>query len=86
MQNFVNHNPTLNKQIVELLQGNTGDAVFDYGRGERLTTSQPIYVAGNPTYFLQVVTPTDTIYSQISPDLRGEETKIGIIFSRYYWG
>jgi signal transduction histidine kinase len=78
VQNFVNHNPTLNKQIVELLQGNTGDAVFDYGRGERLTTSQPIYVAGNPTYFLQVVTPTDTIYSQISPILTGENERLAL--------
>ena len=42
VQNFVNHNPTLNKHIVELLQGNTGDAVFDVGRGERLSTSQLI--------------------------------------------
>src|ERR671912_50003 len=64
-QNFVNHNPTLNRITTELLQGTAGFGIYNYGKGERLTTYQPIYVAGNPTYFLQVVTPTATIYSQI---------------------
>src|ERR687892_1712791 len=54
-QNFINHDPTLNKITTELLQGSSGSAVYDYGRGERLQTYQPIYVAGKPTYFLQVV-------------------------------
>ncbi|MDQ3970923.1 MAG: hypothetical protein M3227_04470, partial [Thermoproteota archaeon] len=80
-QNFVNHNPTLNKITTELLQGATGYAVYDYGRGERLTTYQPIYVAGNPTYFLQVVTPTDTIYSQIGPILSQESGKLALLLA-----
>jgi hypothetical protein len=70
VQNFVNHNPTLNKHIAELLQGNAEDAVFDVGRGERLSTSLLINVAGNPTYFIQLVTPTDTIYSSIEEGLK----------------
>jgi hypothetical protein len=69
VQNFVNHNPALNKHIAELLQGNAEDAVFDVGRGGRLSTSLLINVAGNPTYFLQLVTPTDTIYSNIEEGL-----------------
>jgi signal transduction histidine kinase len=81
VQNFVNHNPTLNEHIVELLQGNTGDAVFDAGRGERLSTSQLISVAGNPTYFLQVVTPTETIYSQISPILTSESERLALFLA-----
>jgi signal transduction histidine kinase len=82
-QNFINHNPTLNKHIVELLQGNGGVAVFDTerGRGERLSTSQPIYVAGNPTYFLQVSTPTETIYSQIDPILSRESGKLALLLA-----
>src|SRR5829696_3704426 len=47
VQNFVNHNPTLNKITTELLQGAAGYAMYDVGRGERLSTSQPIYVSGN---------------------------------------
>ena len=80
-QNFVNHNPTLNKITTELLQGSSGSAVYDYGRGERLQTYQPIYVAGKPTYFLQVVTPTDTIYSQIDPILSRENGKLALLLA-----
>jgi signal transduction histidine kinase len=63
------------------LQGAAGDAIYDYGRGERLTTYQPIYVAGNPTYFLQVVTPTATIYSQIEPILSSENEKLALFLA-----
>jgi signal transduction histidine kinase len=80
-QNFINHNPTLNKITTELLQGTAGYAVYNYGRGERLTTYQPIYVAGKPTYFLQVVTPTDTIYSQIDPILSRENGKLALLLA-----
>ena len=81
VQNFINHNPTLNKHIAELLQGNAGDAVYDTGRGERLATSQLIYVAGKPTYFLQVVTPTATIYSQIDPIISRESGKLALLLA-----
>jgi signal transduction histidine kinase len=80
-QNFVNHNPTLNKITTELLQGTAGYDVYNYGMGERLTTYQPIYVAENPTYFLQVVTPTDTIYSQIGPILSQESGKLAFLLA-----
>jgi signal transduction histidine kinase len=63
------------------LQGNAGSAVYDYGRGERLQTYQPIYVAGNPTYFLQVVTPTDTIYSQIDPIISRESGRLALLLA-----
>jgi signal transduction histidine kinase len=81
VQNFVNHNPTLNKITTELLQGATPHAIYDYGEGERITTSQPIYVAGNPTYFLQVVTPTDTIYSQIASILTRESERLALFLA-----
>jgi signal transduction histidine kinase len=80
-QSFVNHNPTLNRITTELLQGTAGYDIYDYGKGERLTTYQPIYVAGNPTYFLQVVTPTDTIYSQIGPILSQESGKLALLLA-----
>ena len=80
-QNFVNHNPTLNRITEELLQGTAGYGIYNYGKGERLTTYQPIYVAGNPAYFLQVVTPTDTIYSQIGPILSEESGKLALLLA-----
>jgi signal transduction histidine kinase len=82
-QNFIDHNPTLNKHIVELLQGNAGNALFDTGRGrgERLSTTEPIYISGKPTYFLQVSTPTETIYSQIDPILSRENGKLALLLA-----
>jgi signal transduction histidine kinase len=81
VQDFVNRNPTLNSHMVKLLGGQSGYAVYDYGRGERLTTYQPIYVDGAPTYFLQVVTPTATIYSQIDPILSRESGKLFLLLA-----
>jgi signal transduction histidine kinase len=81
VQSNVNHNPTLYKHTVHLLQGNAGYAVFDAGRGERLQTYQPIYVSGKPTYFLQIATPTETIYSQIDPILSRENGKLALLLA-----
>ena len=81
VQDFINHDPILTKITTELLQGKTGSEVYDYGRGERLTTYQPIYVAGKPAYFLQVVTPTATIYSQIDPILSRESERFGLFLA-----
>ncbi len=81
VQDFINHDPTLNKITTELLQGKSGSAVYDYGSGERLTTYQPIYVADRPTYFLEVVTPTDTIYSQIDSIISKETERLALFLA-----
>ncbi|MFL6361620.1 MAG: ATP-binding protein [Nitrososphaeraceae archaeon] len=81
VQDFINHDPILTKITTELLQGKAGSEVYDYGKGERLTTYQPIYVAGKPAYFLQVVTPTTTIYSQIDPILSRESERFGLFLA-----
>jgi signal transduction histidine kinase len=81
VQNFVNHNLILNRSTTELLEGKAGSAVYDYGKGERLTTYQPIYVAGMPTYFLQIVTPTATLYSQIDPIISKETGKLALLLA-----
>ena len=47
-QQFINHNFILNNITRALLEGNPGVAVYDYGRGERLTTGSPIFVNGKP--------------------------------------
>ncbi len=65
-QKFINHNQILNDLTHSLLDGNSGSGVYDYGRGERLNTYYPIFVNGKSTYFVQVVTPTALIYSQVN--------------------
>ena len=58
------------------MAGNSGYAVYDYGRGERLTTQSPIYMNGEPTYFVQVITPTASIYTNINKILAEEQFKM----------
>jgi hypothetical protein len=65
-QKFIKHNQILNNLTHRLLGGNSGSGVYDYGRGERLTTQYPIFVNGVPTYFIQVVTPASSVYSQVN--------------------
>jgi hypothetical protein len=65
VQKFINHNKILNNLTQNLLAGNSGYAVYDYGKGERLTTGNPIFVNAEPKYFLQIITPTREIYAQL---------------------
>jgi signal transduction histidine kinase len=75
-QKFIHHNPTLNNLTRNLLVGNPGFAVYDYGSGQRLTSDYPISVNGKPSYFIQVVTPTTEITSQVNGLLFTENAKM----------
>lgn len=75
-QRFINHNTILNNLTRNLLDGNSGSAVYDYGQGERLTTAYPIFVNDKPIYFIQIVTPTSQIYTQINEVLLTERLKM----------
>lgn len=75
-QEFINHNKILNNATRNLLDGGTDFAVYDYGRGERLTTQYPAYVNNQPTFFIQIVTPTSEIYSKIDNALSEQRTGI----------
>ena len=76
VQTFINHNPILTNLTENLLQGNPGNAIYDYGRGERFTTNYPVLINGKPAYFIQIVTPTDIIYSEINNVLFGEKLQM----------
>ena len=75
-QKFINHNKILNSLTRNLLAGRSGIAVYDYGRGERLTTQYPAYVNNRPLFFIQIVTPTSEIYSKINSALSAQRTEI----------
>src|SRR6185295_10353943 len=60
---------------------NTGYAMYDYGRGERLNTQAPILVGLKPVYFLQIVTPTDRIYLKINSVLFSEGVKMSSLLT-----
>jgi signal transduction histidine kinase len=80
-QHFINSNKILNNLTRSLLDGKGGEAVYNYGNGERLTTQSPIIVQGIPRYFVQVVQPTTEIYSQISTVLFSERVKMFLLFT-----
>jgi signal transduction histidine kinase len=65
-QQIFHHNPIQGNLYSQLLKGRPGNAVYDFGIGERLNTGYPIFVQGKPTYFVSAVTPTSVIYSQIN--------------------
>jgi len=75
VQNFVNHNEILNNLTQSLLRGDSNYGIYDYGKTERINTGQPIIVQGEPTYFLQVVTPTNVVFSNIGETLFAERLK-----------
>ncbi len=75
-QQFVNHNTILNNLTRNLLAGDPGVAVYDYGMGERLATSYPILVNGKYTYFISMVTPLTQIYSDVNVLLSNEQLKM----------
>src|SRR5919106_1791686 len=65
-QQFFHNNQLQYDLYSQLLRGQPGYAVYDFGIGERLNTGYPIFVQGKPTYFVSAVTPTSVIYSQIN--------------------
>ena len=75
-QAFIDHNQVLNNLTHSMLAGNNGYALYNYGKGERLNTESPILVGTSPVYFLQVVTPTDRIYTTINSVLLSEGIKM----------
>jgi len=80
-QKFINHNEILNNLTRNLLEGNADAAVYNYGKGERLTTSSPIFVNGKSTFFLQLVTPTSQIYSIVNNVLSIQRIKMFSFFA-----
>jgi signal transduction histidine kinase len=75
-QAFIDHNQVLNNLTHSMLAGNNGYALYNYGKGERLNTESPILVGTSPVYFLQIVTPTDRIYTTINSVLLSEGIKM----------
>jgi signal transduction histidine kinase len=65
-QEVTGHNTILNSLIRRVLSGKQDFDIYEFKNGERLNTGSPIFVAGKPIYFVFVITPTSTIYSQIN--------------------
>ena len=81
VQDFVARNKVLNNLTRDLLQGHSGFGIYDYGRGERITTQEPISVNGRPEFFVQAVTPTNSLYSDLENSLFIERVKLFSLFA-----
>jgi signal transduction histidine kinase len=86
VQKFFNSNNIQNDYYRKVFSGELlgGNAVYDFGSGERLNTGFPILLQGKPTYFIFIITPTASIYSHINDVLNVERLKgfsliVGII-------
>jgi signal transduction histidine kinase len=75
-QEFINNDATLNNLTRGLLSGNSGYGVYDYGKGQRLTTQSAIFIDDNPVFSIQLVTPSAQIYSQLNQVLFTERLKM----------
>jgi signal transduction histidine kinase len=77
VQKVFNYNSEQNELYRQVFsEGQPSYAVYDFGGGERLNTGYPVFVNGQPAYFIFVVTPTDTIYSQIEAILNRQQTDL----------
>jgi signal transduction histidine kinase len=77
VQKFFNYNTDQNKLYQEVFsERKPSYAVYNFGGGERLNTGYPIIISGQPVYFIFVITPTETIYSQIENILGREQTEL----------
>lgn len=82
-QRFINYNPILNNLTRSLLEGNFAYGIYDYGKGERITVQQPIYVNDDAKYFIQYVQPTQQIYSQIDGILFSQRVEMFILLAAF---
>ncbi|MDQ3562046.1 MAG: sensor histidine kinase [Thermoproteota archaeon] len=79
VQKFFNYNTDQNKLYQEVFsESKPSYAVYNFGGGERLNTGYPIIIRGQPVYFIFVITPTETIYSQIENILGRQQTELFI--------
>ena len=65
-QEVTGHNTILNNIIQTVLSGKQDFDIYEFKNSERLNTGNPIFVEGKPIYFIFIITPTSTIYSQIN--------------------
>ena len=59
-----------------MLSGKPYSDTYEFRNGDRLNTGSPVLVGGKPTYFIFVITPTSTVYSQINDVISTQRMEI----------
>ena len=65
-QQVTGHNEILNNIIRTVMSGKPYFGTYEFRNGERLKTGHPIFVGSKPEYFVFIITPISTIFSQIN--------------------
>jgi signal transduction histidine kinase len=83
VQRFFNFNDSQNKYYRNVFDGQLfgGYAMYDFGTGERLNTGYPVSVDGKSKYFIFVITPTASVYSDINKTLSAERSKFFLLIA-----
>ena len=77
VQKFFDYNADENKLYGQVFGKRIPSyAVYDFGGGERLNTGYPVMINGEAAYFIFVVTPIETIYSQIDNILSRQQVDL----------
>jgi signal transduction histidine kinase len=77
VQKFFDYNADENKLYGQVFGERIPSyAVYDFGGGERLNTGYPVMINGEAAYFIFVVTPIETIYSQIDNILSRQQVDL----------
>jgi len=80
-QQTTGHNEILNNLIKQVMSGQPGTAVYDFINGQRITTGYPVFIQGEPRYFVFIITPTATIYSAINSIISTERIQMFSLLS-----
>src|SRR5918999_814627 len=75
-QQITGHNEILNNIIRTVLSGKSYSDTYEFRNGERMNTGSPVLVGEKPAYFVFVITPTSSIYSQINDVISTQRMEI----------
>ena len=66
IQEAIGHNKIINNFVQTVMSGRAAFEIYEFKNGQRLNTAYPVFIAGKPTYFVFIVTPTSAIFSSIN--------------------
>jgi signal transduction histidine kinase len=75
-QEVTGHNEILNNIIRTVMSGKPYFGTYEFKNGERLNTGYPIFAGLKPEYFIFIITPTSTIFSQINDVISTQRIEI----------
>ena len=83
VQRFFNFNDIQNKYYQNIFADRlfSSYALYDFGTGERLNTGYPVSVDGKSIYFVFIITPTASVYSDINETLSAERSKFFLLIA-----